>query len=1396
MAEKGETETKENALPAKRKLLSRTFLIFLGTIFALFLMAVIGGALWLNSENGHRFIIAQVEALEPENGLRIDIGDIEGSVYSEVQAVDLELSDTKGVFFRAGTVALDWNPLAWVFGELNITAADISKARLERLPELIPSVDDQPLLPEFDIYVGSFRADNLALGEAITGEEQYADLAGAVDIRAGRAMVNLDAATTRSGDKLTIMLNAEPDAQKLDLNADIKAPAQGVVARYLGLTADSTMTLMGEGDWNKWDGELLAASGGRQVAAMRLTARDGLFGYDGDVADNIMPAGLMRRLAAPRLAIKGEGIFEDGRAGVDFTARSSAMVLDVEGGIDLSSNALDALRVEALVREPSALLSNMKAQNLELKALLNGRFSELRYQYLLTAPQLAFGKTLLMGVRAEGNGNRDDTGFDIPAELSIGNVIGNGELARRLASGLKADAFLRLEDGQLVSNDVVFATQSINGTLQAAANLSSGDYIIAIDAQAPGFAMNGIGLVDIIADVQLRPGNGRVALDGEATARLKRFDNAFLRELGGGLPTLRTGLTFGADGRFRFINLNITAPKLTFDGGGVQKTGAIFAFTGSGQHDQYGRFDIELDGALNRPEVALLLDNPLPAAGLSAVRVKLIPIDNGFSYTAAGGSTLGPFDSDGAIITGGGAKTVVRVDRLLVSDTLAAGVIRPTSAGLAGKLDISGGGVAGDILFEPGNRRQLIRANLTAENARFDGVPPIFIRTGKLDADVVLVEGRSNIQATVQAQGVSRGDLIIGRIAGKANLVNGAGDATFSIAGTRGSTFEFQAKADIQPDRYLVSGAGNFEGRALRLTWPLDLRRVTGGWSVAPTTLRYGSGTARFSGRFASGTSRLNMSLSKMPLSLVDIAFDDLGLGGLANGTIKLTQAGSSTPVGEAKLSIKGLTRSGLILTSTPVDVGLNMAISARNAAARGIIKSRAGKTIGRFQGRVTGLGGGNWQNELLRNPLFAQARFNGAADSLWRLTGVETFDLTGPLAVSADVGGTLANPQIRGRLVATDARLESGLTGTVISNIKARGTFDGSRLMLPNITGTTKGGGSVSGNGSFNFAVEPGVGVGITLDINAQNAALIARDDFAATVSGPIKIRNSTAGGMISGDVVLNRSYFKFGQASETVALPQIKVTEINRRADERPPRVSTRPWRFALSANVPNRLKVEGLGLDSEWRANLKLSGPVDNFQMTGNANLVRGNYTFAGRRFRLERGRIRFIGNQPPNPVLDIEAEANLTGLNATINVTGTGNRPEIAFNSIPALPEDELLSRVLFGESIANLSAPEAVQLAAAVASLNSGGGLDPINQLRKAAGLDRLRILPSDTDSGSGTSIAAGKYITRRAYVELITDGKGYSATRLEFQITRWLSILSSISTLGRQSANVRISRDY
>ena len=57
-------------------------------------------------------------------------------------------------------------------------------------------------------------------------------------------------------------------------------------------------------------------------------------------------------------------------------------------------------------------------------------------------------------------------------------------------------------------------------------------------------------------------------------------------------------------------------------------------------------------------------------------------------------------------------------------------------------------------------------------------------------------------------------------------------------------------------------------------------------------------------------------------------------------------------------------------------------------------------------------------------------------------------------------------------------------------------------------------------------------------------------------------------------------------------------------------------------------------------------------------------------------------------------------------------------------------------------------------------------------------------------------MAVDKYIGRRVFVELITDGRGYSATSAEFRVTRWLVLLGTISTIGDESLNLKASKDY
>jgi translocation and assembly module TamB len=915
------------------------------------------------------------------------------------------------------------------------------------------------------------------------------------------------------------------------------------------------------------------------------------------------------------------------------------------------------------------------------------------------------------------------------------------------------------------------------------------------------YLIPGLGIVDVTSDLRVMPdpGGRGTRVEGRGRAWVRRLDNAFLASLAGGLPAIDTRLVRDRDGVLRFTDLRLTAPAIAIRGSGLRRRDGTFLFSGTGRQAQYGAFDLGLDGDISRPKVTLALAAPADALGLAAVRATLDPDAAGYAWVAAGGSTLGPFDARGRIELPSGAPAIINVAALNVSGTTARGALRSDPGGFSGLLTTSGGGIDGRLLFAPVGTVQRIETHLAFQGARLALAVPVTMRRGTLDSVLLLDPAGLSVEAKVAAAGARRGDVAIARIGGTASLRGGRGRVEASIAGARGRAFAFRTVADVAPDRIGLTGSGSLDGKPLRLTKPAELTRDGESWRLAPATLAFDGGTATIGGRFGLRDTLVEATLARMPLSLLDLLYPDLGLSGLANGQLSYRlPGGGAMPSGKADLRISGLTRSGLVLSSRPIDVGLAMLLDGRGLAARAVAAS-GGAVIGRAQGRVGPLrGGGDLAGQLQAAPIFAQLRYAGPADTLWRLSGVETIDLSGPVSVGADISGRLADPVIRGSIRTDGARLESAVTGTVIQAIVAAGRFDGSRLVLDEFRGATPRGGSVAGRATFDLVAARGLGMDIML--NASKAALLARDDIAATVTGPLHITSDGAGGTIAGTVKLDQSRYRLGRAA-VAAIPRLNVREINQPDDIADVPAPAAPWRLDLTADARNRLQVTGLGLDSEWRAQLGIKGTVDSPQITGRADMLRGRYDFAGRRFDIDRGAIRFQGESPVDPVLDIVANANIQGLSASIRVSGTGLKPQVDFASVPALPEDELLSRLLFGSSITNLSAPEALQLAAAVASLREGGAggaanLNPINAIRRVAGLDRLRILPADVATGQGTSVAAGKYIGRRTYLEVITDGQGYSATRLEFQLTRWLSLLSTISTVGRQSANVRVSKDY
>lgn len=1386
--------------PAPARRFPRPLRWLAALLLALVALAVIG-ALVLDSPAGRRFIIDRVERLAPESGLRIRIGRIDGSIYGAAVVRDLRLLDTKGEFLRVPEARIDWRPFDFLLAnELDIRSLIVPRARLARLPELVPSLEDQPILPDFDIHVGRLDVARLQLGAAIAGRPHVARLAGRADIRSGMADVDLDARLLDGDDRVVLDMRIAPDAGDFDIDADVVAPTGGVLATMAGLDRGLTGTIRGQGDWDRWSGSLLADSvgptGTAALARLRLGARDGRYTATGRVAPAlVLSNGLVDRLSEGGLAVDVDGTFAERRWEGRIALVGSALQLDTEGGIDLAANRFNALRADLWLRRPGLLLETMDGQNARVALRLDGAFAGPRFEYRATAPWLLFGTTRLEGIEARGSGIAGRDIAQIPVALSVDRVRGLGALAEGIVRNLRAEGVLQLRDNVLTSDLIRLRSAGLNGRLAVLANFTTGDYLVGFDGALPGLEIAGLGRIDLLTDLEVRrrPG-GALGIGGTARATVRRLDNGFLRTLTGGLPVVSSALSVGPDGVVRFTNLRVTSPLLTLSGEGVRRADGTFQLSGRGVHRNYGPAVVTLDGPIDRPLVNLRLASPVPAAGLSDVLLRLMPDANGFQFEASGGSTLGPFTASGAILLPRGGSAIVDIRRLAVGGTVASGRLAVVTGGLAGSLRIAGGGVNGSVVLSVTQGVQRIVADLTARDARFAGPPPITLRRAQLQATILLDPRGTDIDATIEGAGLQRGGLSLARFAGNARIVGGRGTVRASVGGYRGRAFTFSTVIGVTPDRYRVSGSGTLGRRRISLSRPAVVRRTADGWALDAAELSVGRGRLRLSGTLDDALLSVDAALENMPLALLEIANPDLLFGGTASGRLSWRD-GAGPPTGTAELRLRNFTRTGLTGTGAPLDIGVNAALTADSAAMRAVV-AQNGATIGRIQARMAPLGGGSDLVARLTNaPLTARLTYDGEIGPLWQLARIDAFALSGPVAVNAQAQGSLANPQIRGTLRAHGARFESFNTGTVVTDVSAIGRFDGSRLQLRNVTGATAGGGAVTGEGDFDLAAANGFGMDLRL--RATNALLIERDDLSARVTGPVRLLSDGNGGTISGNLVLNSGRFRLGRATAAEALPVINVVEVNLPADRAPRRAATSaPWQLNVAVRGRNGFIVTGLGLESEWRTDVRVRGPVNDFSIVGTANLVRGDYNFAGRRFELREGAIRFTGDAA-DPVLDIEAVDDISGIDATIRIGGTGSRPEISFSSVPALPEDELLSRILFGSSVTDISVTEAAQLGIALASLRSGGdGLDPINAIRRATGLDRLRILPANSEIGAGTSIAAGKYLTRRVYVEVITDGQGYSATRVEYQVTRWLSVLAAISTLNDESINLRVEHDY
>ncbi len=1387
---------------------SGTFARITAWIFGILIVTMVVFYYGLNTDIGKRFVVQQVQNYKFENGMRIGIGRIQGSLYGEMTVKDLTFADKKGVFVRVPNAVIDWRPFKYFSNHVDVRSLTAQSLVWSRLPDLKPGDPNAPYLPDLDIDIGKLRIDRIEIGAAVAGQPYIGSLSGTAKIADRRAQIVARGGTLKGqgiagGDVFDLRLDAVPDDNKFDVAMTVNAPKDGLITGLLNVQKPLSLALNGKGDWNKWRGAFIAKNDTETLTNLALTADKGRFAAKGDARIGAILSGATAKLFEPVTQIDTVALLSNRKIDLDASIASANLSGTAKGLIDLADNRFGDLTLDFRIMRPSQIATNLGGQGITAKALLNGAFAEPVIAYTINAARISFNETTLEGVIARGEAKVDSDRILIPVNASARRVSGINATAGVLLNNVRLNGDLAMAKGRILSNNLKIRSDRIDATAIVVADLNTGLYTGALKGRVNGYRIDSVGMFNIETDVDLeaKEQSGFV-LRGTVTARSTKLFNDGVRNFLGGNTIIRTGISYGSDGVARISGMTAVSPQFRLRGGqGSYTANGQIRFTGNGFSSQYGAVAVAVSGTVNAPVAVVTAQSPGFGIGLSRVRATIMGNIRGYGINVAGATDYGPFTADVDILSGKGSLTI-DIARANFAGVALAGRIQKTTAGpFAGTLTGVGSGFDGTILLSALGNKQRAVVNATANNAQLSGARSLAIGRAIIAADIILYD-QPQVVADVQLADARMDKVFIGAARAKIDYRGGRGTAKLLAEGSNQAPFRVAANALLEPGLWRVAARGRANSIDFYTLSPARIIPRAGIYELLPTTIALSRGSMQIAGSYGRGI-KLQSRLNTVDLALLNPIYPGLGLGGSATGSLDFAQGSPQAfPSADARLSISGFTRTTLASVSKPVDMNIVGRLLPEGGNMRAIVRRR-GVVVGQAQVNLNPLppGSGTWTTRLASAPLSGGIRYNGPADTLFSLAALPDQSLSGPIGVAADFSGRVQKPQLTGVVRANNLVYENNVYGTKLTRMKVRGTFTNDQLNVTELTAIA-GKGTVSGKGFVSLSSDRGFPVQLNLDLDA---ARIANSDYIASeATGNISVVNNPgAPATITGTLRLPETRYKIvRQTSAKVAtltgvrrkpaLGRQKIT-----GDANPVQALPSNWNLDIKLIARDKVFVSGMGLESEWSANLRVAGTSSAPKITGQIDVVRGTLGFAGRSFTLDSGRISFAGSELTNPNIRLSASSVVDGVTTRITVRGTGNNPDIAFSSVPNLPQEEIMARILFGNSVGELSAVQALQLAGSLNSLRgSGKGLNPLGVLQSAAGIDRLRILGPDENSDRGTAVAVGQYITNDVYVEIVTDARGYTATQLEISLTRALSVLGEVGSFGGSNINVRYRKDY
>ncbi len=568
----------------------------------------------------------------------------------------------------------------------------------------------------------------------------------------------------------------------------------------------------------------------------------------------------------------------------------------------------------------------------------------------------------------------------------------------------------------------------------------------------------------------------------------------------------------------------------------------------------------------------------------------------------------------------------------------------------------------------------------------------------------------------------------------------------------------------------LASMQADWKQQSLRLLAPARINAADG---VAVDNLRLGLQKAVLTVSGKAGSSLdLTASLRDLSADIVAVVSPELAANGTISADARLT--GTSTrPEGIVRLNARGVQ-----LRSGPGRAIPAANLTAEAALSGGAARIDARLTAGSSNLAVTGTAPVSAGGSL-------DLRTTGLVDlgMIQPLMAASGRRVAGRLNLDGRVTGTAAAPRISGTAQLTGGEVQDYKLGLNLRAIAATIQADGDRIRLARLTAQA-GSGTIGGSGTVGLAAP----MPVDLTFTAQNATLVTNDMLTERLNANLTVAGEVQGNLtVQGTVRVLRADLQIPDK-----LPQ-SVAVLPVRNPNAPPQPTTKPApapNIALNITVQvDQFLISGHGLDAELAGEIQVRGTAVNPQPSGGLKVQRGTFGALGQTLNFSEGSVDFIGAGIADPALHFVANTTSNNITATITVGGTARNPKITLSSVPDLPQDEILAQIMFRRSTSQLSPIELAQIAAALASFSGAVSGDPLANLGKSLGLDRLSV---GTNNAGAATVQAGKYVAPGVFLGAKQSASGGTQAALQFDITKGLKLET---TAGMGGGNPQGSTD-